>query len=395
MTDFDDRYSIDRLTAEFVHADTEARFRDYIRAARIRDTRLTIALAAVLYMAFAITDYLILGPVSEYLDALFSRLAVCGVGLTGAVLLGRYPRWLLNGAIPTAVVTAAMIDFMFISAWVPYDIVNRGMAMMVMLYGVFVFIPNRFLPSLVLALISTLAFLVIVDWRYAISMSAFGTLVGHLLVTILMAAMIAYRLSRLIREEYRDHAMVSAANQRLQVEMQERQRLEDILRQRANTDDTTGIANRAAFFDTAEPLLGRAQASGKPLSVLMFDIDYYRQLRGTYGHVRCDEVLKALVSVCRAKLGQDGYLARLGAEEFVVILPDHEVGSAREIAERIRAECQRTPVAIADVFIHFTISIGVTQYQPLESVNHMLRRCDEAISAAKYNGRNRVEVAAV
>lgn len=394
MDELAESHRIDRLTAEFAHPEAEQDFRTYIRASRIRDTRLTIGLAGVLYMAFAYTDYLMLGSEGDYRLALTSRIGVCLVGLVGALLVSRYSRWLLNGVIPTVVVSIAMVDFMLISLWVPYDYGSRGMAIMVMLFGVYAFIPNRYFLSLCVALVATLAFLILVIFRFHLDFGQFVTLAGHLLVTNLMGAMIAYRLSRLMREEYRDQAIVRCANLRLEIEMDERERLEEALRRRAERDDATGIANRSVFFDVAGRMLAEAERGQAPMLLLLVDVDYFKQLNGTYGHMRCDEVLRSLVTVCQAAMTNDSHLARVGGEEFALLVPGGDLLEAGKLAERIRAQCQRTPVAMAEVYVHFTVSIGVVRQRPGEPVDALLRRADEAVSAAKYKGRNRVEVVA-
>jgi diguanylate cyclase (GGDEF)-like protein len=86
-------------------------------------------------------------------------------------------------------------------------------------------------------------------------------------------------------------------------------------------------------------------------------------------------------------------LARLGGEEFVMLLPGADLAAASERAERLRAEAQRAPVRLHEATLHFTISLGVAQWQEEESLLFLMRRADEALYLAKYNGRNRIETA--
>jgi diguanylate cyclase (GGDEF)-like protein len=212
-----------------------------------------------------------------------------------------------------------------------------------------------------------------------------------LAVTNVLGGMTNYRLSRLMREEYREHSILKRANQRLHVEMEERARLEEALRRRAELDDATGVPNRSTFFANVDIILLRAEQAREPLSVLIIDVDYFKQINVTYGYMSSDEVLKALVAACNAFLGERHYLARLGGEEFVVLLPGMDLVAGAKMAEQIRAECQRTPVAMGEVNVHFTVSIGVVQYQADEPAKTALRRADAAMAAAKFKGRNRVE----
>lgn len=388
LENFAEQHRVDWLTAEFYHTGTEARFREYIRDSRIRDTSLAIALAGTLYLAFVYTDIAYSKSMAEVLYAILSRTGVFLVGLAGAYLAARYPKWLLNGVIPSTVASIALVQYLMIMHWIDYEFGVRGMGMMVMLFGVYVFIPNRYQLALMVAVFFSIAYLISSLTLFRVDSNQFSGLIGHLLVTNLMGAMIAHRVSRLMREQFRDQALVTQANLRLHVEMEERQRLESALRQRAENDEVCGVANRGALFER----FGRMQHDD--VILLLIDVDYFRQIKGTYGHLRSDEVLRTLVSVIRSLLGENQFFGRLGGEEFVVLLPRVGLDEASALAERIRAECQRTPVIMEDLNVHFTVSIGMIKYRPGESFNVALRRADEAAAAAKYKGRNRVEVAA-
>jgi diguanylate cyclase (GGDEF)-like protein len=196
-----------------------------------------------------------------------------------------------------------------------------------------------------------------------------------------------------MREGYRDATILRRANERLSHEIEARQRLESELRELAHQDHLTGIANRRHFFDLADQAFAKARTAGAPLSLLIVDIDYFKQINDTYGHMHGDEVLKVLVKVCRSALGEVDMLARLGGEEFVMLLPGADLAAASERAERLRTEAQRAPVRLHEATLHFTISLGVAQWQEEESLLFLMRRADEALYLAKYNGRNRIEIA--
>ncbi len=386
-------FRIDRLSAEFLNLETEWRFREYIKDSRIRDTRLAIFIAALFYLFFALTDFLGMQGSGNYLVVLLTRMAICAVGLSAAFIAPRSWQHLVNGVIPSLVSGSAMAAFLAITFLRPYSIGWHGMSMMAMLLGVYVFIPNRFLAVLLIGITASLAFVSLAVTQLDLQFNELARLMTLLVVTNILGAMTNYRLSRLMREEYRDHAILKNANRRLEVEMEERARLEAVLRHRAEEDEVTDVPNRRTFFARAEACLSEADQSQEPLSILVMDIDYFRQINGTYGHVRSDEVLKALVMVCKSLLGSRHCLARLGGEEFAIMLPGVDLAGAVELAERIRAECQRTPVAMDDVNVHFTISLGVVQHRSGEPMRVALRRADDAMAAAKYKGRNRVEAA--
>jgi diguanylate cyclase (GGDEF)-like protein len=127
------------------------------------------------------------------------------------------------------------------------------------------------------------------------------------------------------------------------------------------------------------------------MSLMLLDVDYFKQINDTYGHLRGDEVLKALVRTCQDHMGEGEVLARVGGEEFALLMPRLDLESARSLAEQVRGAVWRAPVSLADLAIHITVSIGVVQWDGAEAQAALLGRADRALQAAKYNGRNRVE----
>lgn len=387
-----DAYHIDPFLAEFSDPETESAYRVFTRDARLRDTRLAISLAAVFYLGFAVLDYLVLGTGQDFRADFLVRLGVCLAGLAAALLAQRYWRALVNGLLPSLVVGLGMAAFLAITLKRPYDAGWHGMSMMLMLLGTYVFIPNRFLPALVIAVLSSLAFLWLLVERFHLPLTHAANLIALLGVLNLLGAMTAHRISRMAREEYRQAAILREANQALRREVDERQRLEVELREMVSRDDLTGILNRRHFFTLAERHLAQAWTGGQVLSLILIDIDYFKPLNVTYGHTRGDEVLATLVRVCRDRLRRGDLFARLGGEEFALLLPGQDKDAAYLLAEELRGEVQRTPVPVADSALYFTVSIGVAEWRPEETITILLRRADEALSVAKYRGRNRVEV---
>jgi diguanylate cyclase (GGDEF)-like protein len=162
----------------------------------------------------------------------------------------------------------------------------------------------------------------------------------------------------------------------------------------ATTDSLTGVYNRRTFAELAEPQLSRSRRSKLPVSLLMLDLDHFKRINDTYGHLAGDHVLKAFSALVRSCLRKEDLLARYGGEEFVVLLPDSPEVAAAALAERIRSEVASKPLDVNGRSIHVTVSVGVASESgealpPLES---MLARADEALYAAKNQGRDRVVV---
>jgi diguanylate cyclase (GGDEF)-like protein/PAS domain S-box-containing protein len=174
------------------------------------------------------------------------------------------------------------------------------------------------------------------------------------------------------------------------------------LRRLLTTDHLTGATNRARFFDLAEIEIARHQANRRPLSAVMLDVDYFKQVNDRYGHAAGDALLQRMVTLCRVELRSRDVLARMGGEEFAILLPNATLDQAVAIAERIRASLEAAftegsptfddsaPVPITGI----TVSLGCAELNPsVMGVDALLHAADTALYDAKRGGRNQVQVA--
>jgi diguanylate cyclase (GGDEF)-like protein len=188
------------------------------------------------------------------------------------------------------------------------------------------------------------------------------------------------------RDELRARVEVGRRFVELNRELVESRRALEI---QARVDALTGAMNRRAIVDTLEVATARADRLREPLAVGMMDIDYFKRINDTYGHVAGDEVLKEVVGRTRASIRPYDSLGRFGGEEFLVIMPGSGVRSTRSILERVRIAVCSVPVPAGSVGIAVTVSIGGT-VKGEESLDHLLRVADDALYRAKAKGRNRV-----
>ena len=173
------------------------------------------------------------------------------------------------------------------------------------------------------------------------------------------------------------------------------ERLQNDLDNQANRDSLTGALNRRAFGLIAAKEVTRARRHGKPLSVLMIDLDKFKQVNDRLGHYGGDTMLCRFVATAQRILRGDDVLCRFGGEEFVALLPDTSAEQARLAAERLRiafsAESATVVVADAPQPFPVTVSIGIGELAPGEKIESLLRRADAALYYAKERGRNRCE----
>jgi len=178
------------------------------------------------------------------------------------------------------------------------------------------------------------------------------------------------------------------------LDITERKRMEEDLRAQAATDPLTGVPNRRSFETTARREVERARRYAKPFSVLALDIDHFKRVNDTYGHDIGDIVLKGVSRICLEKLRVTDILARLGGEEFAMLLPETDIDAATNLAERLRYAIESNPIVTAKGALPVTVSLGVAQYAPNEpTIEAALKRADEAMYEAKRSGRNKIVVA--
>ncbi len=174
----------------------------------------------------------------------------------------------------------------------------------------------------------------------------------------------------------------------------ERRMTGDEIRRLLTTDHLTGAANRAHLFDRAEAGLKRRARTGSPFSVIMLDVDHFKSVNDNYGHAMGDAVLRALVRCCRACLQEDQTLARLGGEEFTVLLPNTDLAGAVCMAERMRQAAATELASLEGQPVKATVSLGCAQMaEHVGGIDALLRAADEALYRAKRAGRNQVMAA--
>ncbi len=171
----------------------------------------------------------------------------------------------------------------------------------------------------------------------------------------------------------------------------DRKALEQELERQAHTDFLTGVANRGHFFALAEQELARVQRYRKPLSLIMLDLDHFKEVNDTHGHEIGDRVLETLAATCRRILREIDVVGRMGGEEFAILLPETAGADAFEVAERLREAIALASVDIgAERPLRVTASLGVATYVEVDQwVDTLLRRADRALYEAKRLGRNR------
>ena len=159
----------------------------------------------------------------------------------------------------------------------------------------------------------------------------------------------------------------------------------------ANTDNLTGLFNRHKGWEILEHEITRATRYHRPMSIILLDIDSFKNINDTYGHLAGDQILRAVADIARETVRTVDNPVRWGGEEFVILLPDTELDAALQVAERLRESIAQAVIRFADEELHITASLGVAAKDGnTPDIETLLARADQAMYIAKYLGRNRV-----
>jgi diguanylate cyclase (GGDEF)-like protein len=164
--------------------------------------------------------------------------------------------------------------------------------------------------------------------------------------------------------------------------------LAEAMHRLAHTDPLTGVSNRRSLYAALRREMEAARRYGRPLSVILFDLDHFKLLNDTYGHNQGDAALRRVANTARAALRASDHLGRWGGEEFIVLAPETDLQQAAHLAERLReAIALDRPPGLPPL----TASFGIASCRPEDSPEDLLRRADDGLYRAKAGGRNRAE----
>src|SRR5262249_16726187 len=216
----------------------------------------------------------------------------------------------------------------------------------------------------------------------------------HLLVASslglpLLVSLLRKHSSRHLELERAMRERAEAANRELLTLRAELERHAQQLERLATTDDLTGLCNRRHFLALAEATRRRHAYEQRPLALLLFDIDLFKSVNDRFGHDAGDAVIRHVAGVCRTEISGADILARVGGEEFVMLLPGTIGKQAMARADAMRQRLEATAFAVDGASIGVTISIGVSEAAgPAESIGDLMKRADRALYQAKRDGRN-------
>lgn len=163
-------------------------------------------------------------------------------------------------------------------------------------------------------------------------------------------------------------------------------------RQKALQDSLTSLPNRAAWDERLELEVARQQRYGGQLLLAVLDVDHFKRINDSFGHLAGDRVLKIIAGELRKRLRKTDFIARFGGEEFALLLPETPLESGQQLLDSLRTGVQECPFHFKGARIQVTLSGGIANFAVRDNAEHVFERADQALYRAKETGRNRIEV---
>jgi two-component system, cell cycle response regulator len=362
---------IHRVGASFLDEDLETSFRTFELSSASTYLRVLFPSLGAAFFAFLLPDLLALGTSPEFRLALIARVAFFAMTVFASFRLKQNLSLLRQELLLASVTFAGIAAFgIALYAYRDANFYLQAMSVTIMIVAVYL-IPNRFFVSLSASiLLAGMGLINMAVMRPALnSIEQWAYVVDYVLLVALSASVWS-KTSRARRQEY-------ARTRELEW--------------MSRTDILTGIGNRRDFEDRLSSALARLRRYSEETALILLDIDRFKLVNDSFGHLTGDDVLKEIVRRLESSLRAEDSLARWGGEEFVLLLPCSSVDSARELAARLQAKISQTPF---DVIGTVTASFGITMLKNTDSADDVLARADRALYRAKESGRNRVEYGA-
>jgi diguanylate cyclase (GGDEF)-like protein len=364
------------LRCEFCDSTTENAFLRHQLAMTQGQLRVTFLFCALFYLCFALSDLLWVGYQMKTWLLVGARLAVAGTVLACLALLKRRP-----DSIPATRLAANIVEvtgaagFLLIAALRPSEFSLHAISMSIVVIVLYIYIPNRLLYAATIAALATALFMALAWWLSGLPGIELATIAALLALTNLFGYVAARRYQILWREEYSAQMVLKNLSVR---------------------DPLTGCYNRRHLHEQLlETEISRAQRYRLSLTVIMCDLDHFKAVNDTYGHYGGDAVLQRFAALLQS-MTRDSIdsVVRYGGEEFLLILPETDLGGGTLLAERLRQGLAAAPVEHDGRRIAITASFGVASVDFATSTHdahvNMIAAADNLLYAAKNSGRNRV-----
>lgn len=231
----------------------------------------------------------------------------------------------------------------------------------------------------------------VLEWVVLLIMIISMSYVGYVLTRIQERSRLKSKLLAESRQELMDaHQAILKQNLELGLAQRELKSALKQMSEKAVRDELTGLYNRHQFSETLHAQISVAKSAGWMLGVLIIDVDNFKHINDKYGHLAGDKILKSFAKLPKYCLRKNDFIARMGGEEFVVLLPNVDRITLLELAERLRMFVESMEFDDVERGLHITVSVGATLFRLREDPEEMIDRADQELYKAKERGRNQI-----
>jgi len=378
------------LTGQFCDRQKELNYRYFIAPNVRSDARLALILASAIFAMFGITDYNLLGLTQEYYLLLAMRITVVSSCLAIAFIIGKAGGYAEKSWLHALPLWIFAIGIILIVPLRPESLSTQVTSIVVAIVAFYLLIPNLLTVAALASAFVSITFLA-AAMMYA-GVSAEGAVRIGLLIA--MANIVGYSsLRRLERLQRQQHALLNEErdqNRELLREIKHRKSLEAQLRMVAERDTLTGVDSRSYFMIRAQALLQRSRLEETPFCLFMIDVDHFKKINDTWGHIQGDVILTKIAEVCQHSLRPTDIIGRFGGEEFVVGLPHTSPNDATAVAERLKQGVEALSLDGEFKDLQLSVTIGVAVATPEDDLDTLITRADNRLYEGKRDGRNQV-----
>jgi diguanylate cyclase (GGDEF)-like protein len=386
--------TLNNWTGQFLNKSLELDYARHVLSSTVRLLRTSLGIIAIMFTLLALVDFHMAEDTGNLRILLANRVlfGLCSLGLI--IALGRNPSLVYSPYPLNFVLLLLVVANILLVPLRPETVESQISGIITVTLTIYLFIPNRIPWMIIQNTILAIGFLISICLVLEPSLTRVLVVALVLVLPNIIGYLTILRLNKLQRLQYYSLVTEQKTNQRLTAEINERFRIEAELRRLAQIDDLTGLNNRRWFMELAEQELRHAKRLRTSLAIGMVDLDHFKKVNDTWGHVSGDQVLKDMAQLCRQELREVDMIGRFGGEEFVIALPITSPTDAQIIAERIRTriKAHRFTGELAD--LHLTVTIGISTVQAKDTdLGPALLRADRALYDGKHAGRDRVVIA--
>jgi diguanylate cyclase (GGDEF)-like protein len=359
---------------------TDSKVEQFYLKEDILHTKTAIIAASFFCLIFIRNDYVFLGTSTLFYQVASARIIFGALSVGALIFLNRMTNFRQHEQLAYVWYGLFILLCTYINLTRQADNINFTYLDTVVVVLISLYFPGSVRGKSILATclaISDLAILIFFKTApYTLSREV---ITSSYLVSLVLGFVIATKFRKLRYEQY--YALVQEHNLRLELEKV------------AYTDYLTGALNRRKFFQLGEQQFNLFAANDTTFSIIMMDLDYFKNLNDKFGHAAGDIFLKEFTKIVVDHKRHGDIFGRLGGEEFALILPGGKLEFALEVAEKLRSLCENNEALFNQKPIQTTVSVGVTEVWSLdESFQDVLKRADVALYQAKRKGRNQVQL---